>query len=368
MDIIEDQQTGIGGTETEWKDADARLAAMEQKLDAAPATPPPAAGAGSATTDPQRAAGEVDKGSTNEGTLGVPDAETLKRQAAEKAAAEAKAAAEKAEAEKAKAGEKPKTRFAKEQERLGKTWTEVNAEKEKVRAERAAFEQQRQQWEQERQQREAAAVVTPERYRAAAQHHAQQAAAVIGQAELKAEELEKAGEFDQAEQVRKDAREQAAEARVLARQFEAEAKKAEANPAVRQAAESAQTTAARQAANAEAFKTYAWLNDAESPQFAATKALLDANPDLKQHPKAVLLAARIVAAEHGASRVPSLETENKSLTDEVARLRALTAAPGAGGPAAPPAAKSWEQMTTEEQMASLREGAGNMELSQWRNS
>lgn len=237
------------------------------------------------------------------------------------------AAAEKvADADKAKKPE-PKdqkqqepSRYQKARERQEKSWAELNAQKESLKRERDEFDKAR--TEHQQRLKEAEKDFSPEAY------------------ERAAEKFEKDGKFDMAEA----ARERAAELRK-----NPPAKQGE-NPATREWA-------------LKAGIDFPDLAKTNSPLQLRVAQLLKEEPEFKAHPKGIYLAARLASLEDesvkGKAAVASVAEKDKEITTlkgRITELEKLTA-PGHGGAAAIPAAKSFDQKSDEEQFAELQQMA-----------
>ncbi len=146
-----------GTTGTQGTEGDQASAEKGEAQRAAPVTD------GAQTSDPQKL--EADRLKAEAETKSKAEAETKS-----KAEAEAKA---KGDAGKGAGAPGEKSRFAKAQERLGKTWEEVNAEKAALKAERDALKAERDRIEADRaefdgKRQEAEAEFSPDQYEAAA--------------------------------------------------------------------------------------------------------------------------------------------------------------------------------------------------------
>jgi hypothetical protein len=235
-----------------------------------------------------------------------------------------------ARAEAAKAEAPKQTRYEKAKERAERSWQEINAQKEALKTEREAFAKEREQIEQQRREIEerrakAEAEFSPEQYESAA-------------AKFEAE-----GKFDLADLAKRKAED-------LRRN----------PPAQRQA----QATAAQESQKREwalkAGQEFPELVQTNSPLQQRVAQIMQGEPDLKQHPKGIYLAARIahLEAESGkgataAARASELETNLGLAQARIKELEALTAPGGPGNAAHLSGAKSFEQMSDDEQFAEL---------------
>jgi len=220
-------------------------------------------------------------------------------------------------------GDKSKSRYEKARERQERSWQELNAQKEALKTERAALEAerrtidtQRQEFESRRQQAEAE--FTPDQYEDAAKR------------------FDDEGKFDLAELARK-------KADTLRRHPPA---------AQRQQAEAAQAAVHREWA-LKAGVDFPDLARANSPLQTRVAQLFQEEPDLKTHPKGIYLAARLADLEARAARADGAENELGQLRARVKELEGLTAPGGEGGAQRLPGAKSFEQMSADEQFTEL---------------
>lgn len=285
------------------------------------------AGADEAQRAAQQAADEAQSDEAKaEGERLKAEAETKSKEDAEAKAKADEAAKLKAETEaKGKTGEK--SRYAKAQERLGKTWEEVNAAKAALKAEQDALKTEREKIEADRREfdgrrEQAEKEFTPDQYDAAAR------------------KFENEGKFDLAE---------------LAREKASALRKNPPQP--RAAADEAQ----RKEWAMKAGTDFPELTKDRSPLQVRVAQLFQEEPDLKVHPKGIYVAARIADLEaqsaKGKAAEQTVATRDKELADarsKIKELEALTAPGGGNGTTRLPAAKSFEQMTPDEQYSQLQ--------------
>ncbi len=242
----------------------------------------------------------------------------------------------KVEADKA---EPEKSRYAKSQERLTKTWDAVNAEKLALTGERTKFDAERA--ELGRKQAEFQAIqkqaeqpqYKPEDYLSAAAQKRQ----LADHQRAEAARLEDAGKFPQAEALRKTAAKNEAIGEDLAEHAE-ELRK---NPPKGFAERSQQFEQARRAWTLEAAKQNPDLAKDGSPFQQMVAGMLNnlakSDPQLMAQPSVIYHVAQMAAVQleakaskAEAARVPGLEKEAESLRAKVKELEALTT-PTAGG-------------------------------------
>lgn len=231
-------------------------------------------------------------------------------------------------ADKAAHGKPEKSRYVKAQERLGQSWEELNAQKAAFKAEQETFKAERARIEQERQsaeQAKAAEEFSPDQYEAAAKR------------------FEADGKFD------------------LAELAKAKADQLRRNPPVKPAEADA---AARKEWALKAGVDFPELSKTNSPLQVRVSQLLTDEPDLKQHPKGIYLAARLANLEAEVTRgqtasasVVAKDKELGQLKAKVKELEALTAPGGGDGVSRLPAGRTFEQMSSDEQFAELERQA-----------
>jgi len=314
------------------------LAEASQRLDelmaeesAATVVPPEAAKPeASATPEPRAAHGEIENAQT-------PNLETSDTPAeAEPAAAPESDKSAEPETQQPVAqpkAETDKSRYAKSQERLTRTWEAVNAEKTSLTAEKAKLEteraelaRQRAEWDTIRQQAEQPQH-PPEAYEQAAASKRQLADHQMAQAAR----LEDNGKFDEAEALRK----QSAKNEAIAEDLAEHADKLRRNPPATFREHAAQFEQSRKAWTLEAAKAYPELaKDGSALQTGVARelsVLAKADPKLGAQPAMIYHVTKLVAAElraqqwqTEAARVPELVKELGGLKAKVKELEALT--------------------------------------------
>jgi hypothetical protein len=229
---------------------------------------------------------------------------------------------EKDEGKEAAAGTKEPSRFAKAKERQEKSWAQLNSEKETLKREREDFDRLRKEHEERVARTEKQ--FSPEEYEAAAK------------------KFEDAGKFDLAEA----ARDKAAALRKNPDQGKQ------------------QQDAASREWTLKAGIDFPEVAKANSPVQVRVAQLLKEEPELKAHPKGIYMAARLASLEHeltgakaGAASVSVKDKEITELKTKIKELEQATA-PGHGGAATVPrGAKSFGELSDEEQYAELERQA-----------
>ncbi len=231
-----------------------------------------------------------------------------------------------------KPDEKPaeKTRYEKARERQTKSWDELNAQKDALKVDRAALDKDREQLKREREEFQA------EQAKAEEQFSPQQY-------EDAAKKFEADGKFDLAEMARKKAED-------LKR-----------NPPQKRAdVQEAQ----RKEWALKAGVDFPELAKTNSPMQVRVAQLLAEDPEFKRHPKGIYVAARIASLEADMNRykaqaaeLPKKDEALKKLQARVTELEQQTAPGGEGGAQHLPAAKTFDQMSEDEQLASLERQA-----------
>lgn len=234
----------------------------------------------------------------------------------------------------------PTSKFAKDQERRMGSWKELNAEKELVRTTKQALEERKAQLDQREQalkQREtklSQPKYKPEDYERGAD-----------QWETEAKKLEDAGDYAKADRLRAKAED--------AREY---AKQLRANPPQPDPTE-AQEREAHQKAQREwwgkAAVDYPNVVKDGTPERAALLELLKNEPDLVNDPKGMYYASRLVTAEALSARVPTLQKDLDAALARVKELEELTAVPTDGSVQANRGAKTFAEMTPQEQESAL---------------
>jgi hypothetical protein len=255
--------------------------------------------------------------------------------AADKAAADAAGkTAEKARNEKGQFSEKGKadagsasaSRFAKEQQRKQQTWAEVNAQKEALKVERADFV--RQKGEFQKMLDESEQEFTPEQFEEAAK------------------QFDEKGNLEMAEAARNKAKQlrQNPDPKAVSRKARMDERKK-------------QTEAQTKEWTLKAGVDFPGLAKNASPLQVRVAELLREDPDFKAHPKGIYVAARIASLEAVAASVPGKDKELAQLRQKVSDLEKATSPGGEGGPTQLPSEKSFEQMSSDEQLGALERQA-----------
>jgi hypothetical protein len=202
---------------------------------------------------------------------------------------------------KQKEGEKPKdqkSKFAQDQNRKTKTWEQINAEKEAIRAEREAVRREREEWSKQREQSTVADTnsfrdekgYTAEDYEAAAKEFDADGDSQLAKAaRAKADGVRKTVSVKQ-QQVQQE-RFNKAWADNYGRLSEKEV----------------------------------WLKDQSSPEYKRTVELLQRVPFLTGMPDGLVHAVELMKLQDTAGRSQSLESENKSLKEQLNKLQQKTA-------------------------------------------
>lgn len=196
------------------------------------------------------------------------------------------------------AEKKSSSKFAQENARKAKTWESINAEKEALKAEREAIKREREEWTKSREQSQA-----------------QEVNSVRDDKGYTAEDYEAAAkEFDADgdTQLAKAARAKAEGVRKLAGE---RAQKAQSEQFQKAWADNFSRLSEKEA----------WLKDQNSDAYKRTVGLLQRFPLLTQVPDGLVHAVEIVKLQHSAERAGSLETENKSLKEQLEKLQQKTA-------------------------------------------
>ena len=236
--------------------------------------------------------------------------------------------------------EPEKSRYAKSQERLTKTWEQVNADKAAIAAEKTRLETERAEFA--RKQAEFDAIrkqaeqpkYTADDYLASSQ----QKRALADHQRAEAKRHEDAGRFTEAEKLNKAATKNDALAEDLAEY----ADRVRKNPPASLQQLTAQYEQARKFYTVEAAKAFPDLVKENSPfQQAVAReltALAKSDPTLAAHPSVIYHASRLVsletrakALEADAARVPELQKETEALRAKIKELEALTAPASGGG-------------------------------------
>jgi len=238
--------------------------------------------------------------------------------------------------------EAEKSRYAKSQERLTKTWETVNADKAAIAADKAKLETERAEFARKQaefqaiQQSAAQPQFKPEDYQTAAQQKRQ----LADHQRAQARRLEEAGQFAEAEKLVK----LAAKNDALSEDLTEHAETLKKNPPAGFAQKEQQYQQAKQAWTVEAAKAFPELVQ-EGSSFQKTvaghlNALAKSDPQLLANPSVIYHVARLTAAEAkaqslqaDAARVPVLVKEAEELRAKIKELEALTTPAGAGSAA-----------------------------------
>ena len=250
------------------------------------------------------------------------------------------------------------SKYAKDFNRRLVTWTEINAQKDGIAAERAKFDGELKQARvkfdadvAEFNAKRNESTPTPEKYEAFAAKCAdaakvKRAEAITAANDGKVEESEKLN--DEAKFLDRDANAAKSSAEHVRKNPPPDAKATNEKFAAEQ-----KTWIGKAVTDFPEFgKKDSELQKAVSEVFRQAVA---GNPRLAKLPDLVYYCARIAAAESAANRVPALTKELGELRTKVKDLEVLTNPVGGGSAAtAPRGAKSWDSMSSEEQFESLR--------------
>lgn len=202
---------------------------------------------------------------------------------------------------KQKEGEKPKdqkSKFAQDQNRKTKTWEQINAEKEAIRAEREAVRREREEWIK---QREQSTVADTNSFRDEKGYTAEDY-------EAAAKEFDADGDSQLAKAARAKA------------------------DGVRKTVSVKQQQVQQERFNKSWADNYGrlsekevWLKDQSSPEYKRTVELLQRVPFLTGMPDGLVHAVELMKLQDTAGRSQSLESENKSLKEQLNKLQQKTA-------------------------------------------
>ena len=254
--------------------------------------------------------------------------------------------------------ERQGSKYAKDFNRRLVTWSELNAEKEKLAAERtttqtqlsgaikkfnedvAAFQAQK-----------AQATPTPEKYEA----FAAKQSALANEKELAAKTAEDAGDFDAAEKLRDEAKFARRDAEAATRSAEHVRK----NPPLDEKAVQAKFVADQKTWVDKAAIDFPEFAKKDSPVFVETvnffKQMTASDPVVAKLPGFIYFAAERAALKVAADKVPALDKELGELRTKVKDLEALTN-PASGGVARrPQGSKKFEDLDEEAQIAILKQ-------------
>lgn len=265
--------------------------------------------------------------------------------------------------------------YKRSQDRLEKTWKAVNDRKVTLDTQESALKAREAQLAQREQQlTEKAAKAdrkfSPEQYEQAAQTKINGLSQLEVQADglqARAEKLEADGKYGEAERLKEQAnalRAQATADKVLAQRMREYAQHLRQNPDPTAAQVQAKQQQALSHWTVEAAKAYPELAVKGSPfQVAVANALQDAAKsglDVNEHPMLMFHAAKMVALQTAAERVPGLEKESAKLKNRVKELEGLTS-PSGGQSAAQATTQpksDFANMTLDQQEAWLRKNVG----------
>jgi len=197
--------------------------------------------------------------------------------------------------------EKPKdqkSKFAQDQNRKTKTWEQINAEKEAIRAEREAVKREREEWSK---QREQSTVADTNSFRDEKGYTAEDY-------EAAAKEFDADGDSQLAKAARAKA------------------------DGVRKTVSVKQQQVQQERFNKSWADNYGrlsekevWLKDQSSPEYKRTVELLQRVPFLTGMPDGLVHAVELMKLQDTAGRSQSLESENKSLKEQLNKLQQKTA-------------------------------------------
>lgn len=283
-----------------------------------------------------------------------------------------KAAADKAASEAAKA-EAAKSNYAKSQERLEKTWDNVNKRKTELETRDQQLTQREQQLkqreEQIRQQAEQSqAQYKPEDYERSAGTKLDRAKGLHQQAdglEAKVKQLEDDGKYTEAAKLTaeaKDLRKRAYKEEGNAEDLKSHAEQLRRNPPPSMAQRDAEAVRQRKEWTlkaAQEFPEMAKENSDLQKRVAQTlNALWNEDRNLGSNPRIIYYVTKLEAAQTAAARVPALEKQLGELKAKVQEYEKLTA-PG-GESAVQKLAAADTAKTDEEEHRDLRETAAAM--------
>lgn len=265
--------------------------------------------------------------------------------------------------------------FKRNQDRLEKTWKAVNERKTTLDSQESALNQRKAELDAREQQIAAKAAkadskFSPEQYEQAAATKLNGISNFEIQAdglEARAAKLESDGKYGEAERCKEQAaglRAQATADKVMAQRMREYAQHLRANPDPTAAQLQQQKTQALSHWTVEAAKSYPELAAKGSPfQTAVANALQEAAKnglDVNEHPSLMFHAAKMVALQTAAERVPNLEKEVGKYKARVKELEGLTSPSGGQGAAqatTQPKA-DFASMTLDQQESWLRQNVG----------
>jgi hypothetical protein len=185
------------------------------------------------------------------------------------------------------------------------------------------------------------------------------------QYEKYAEEAEKRGKFDLADEAKaaaKALREQEQQASQQRGQPDAGADLFhDAKPDERPGTPEFNAAWQRHLQELEGSKEFADLKNRDSALFKTTAGILHAQPRLSMFNDGIRLAAEIARMKLDAGAVPDLRTKLEEANKELEKLRKATSPGASGGESRGAAAKPFEEMTTAEQEAHLKKAAAEVD-------
>lgn len=329
-------------------EAEAKLAEMEKSTAAAEATESQAA-------PEQRESGADRAGAGQSSETQTPASKQSDTPAAPAAPAKAaETANDKSQTDKTKAGEKPvepakgadgKSKYAKGQERLEKTWDDCNRRKADLDTQTQTLTQREnalkmREADFQRQQEQAQAQHKPEEYESAAAAKLSRAQSLNLQADgldARAVKLEDAGKDREAEDCKRQAqqlRKQAHKEEGNAEDLRAHADNLRKNPPPSAKQREDAITAQSKEWTMKAATQFPELakqgSDLQKVVAAHLNKLSQDDPVLSNHPSVIYHVTRLAAAETAAARVPGLEKELGEAKAKVKELEALTSPGGPG--------------------------------------
>ena len=236
--------------------------------------------------------------------------------------------------------DKEPSKYTKARERAAKTWQEINAEKEALKAEKEKVAKAWEELEQKRTQAPQTPTYTADEYRTAATSF-----------EAQAEKLEADGKFDEADAKRTLAK--------LAREQAEKAPAKSANQAPDEGEAQARMLAAQKAALAQAKEELPDLAKKGSPLNTRVTELLRANPDLLDTPRGAYFAAHYAAEQLAASEVPALREKIAKYEQRISELEQAVSVSGSGTASTPPASRDFKDLSPAEQQAWLEREANS---------
>lgn len=233
--------------------------------------------------------------------------------------------------------QKKESKFAREEARKAKTWSEINAEKEALKAQKEALARERDEWQKTRSTAETSAVDSFRDEKGFTAQDYEQAA----------KEFDADGDRELAQAARGKAE------------------------AARKAAGEHQTKIQQQQFQKAWEDSYArlsdkepWLKDQNSEQYKKVVNLLNNYKVLTTVPEGLTHAVELVKLHDTASRAQAIETENKSLKEQLDKLQKKTAI-GKGVPAGPLKAEEsdFAKLSIKEQRERLMKAAREFDRS-----